>query len=342
MRSILLGTTALAALLFLGGSQSRTFVDAASPGTTVAPLLATCPDVDGSGAVRAPDITKEVLAFGQDATGPNYHFIYDLDANGVQRVTDINKVIASFGAGPDPVTCPLVDVQVAKATQWAIMNVPMTQDTAALNAIGYFQAGPDVPGQGVHWVKGTPGTFDPAAPPRGLVYQDGKLAAQLYVVDGANIGWTGEDDLTLAGSCTDGIDNDDDGDTDAADTNCYVPPSPSGSAPDDVNIDGFCTPSPCSWSGAEGWHLHYNLCTYHIGTPYVAFTLTPDDAACAAANAGGCGCGSYFYSPRVGWMGHLWNHLPNANQVPDGAGTNGRFADCFPDTQGWKAYNCPQ
>jgi hypothetical protein len=42
-------------------------------------------------------------------------------------------------------------------------------------------------------------------------------------------------------------------------------------------------------------------------------------------------------------MGHLWNHLPNANQVPDVDGTmNGRFADCFPDTQGWKAYNCPQ
>jgi hypothetical protein len=44
----------------------------------------------------------------------------------------------------------------------------------------------------------------------------------------------------------------------------------------------------------------------------------------------------------VGWMGHLWNHKLNPNQVPDSGSMNGRFADCTPDGQGWKAYTCPQ
>ena len=49
------------------------------------------------------------------------------------------------------------------------------------------------------------------------------------------------------------------------------------------------------------------------------------------------------FNLRVGWMGHLWNHLPNSNAVPDVNGTmNGRFADCYPDGGIWKAYNCPQ
>jgi len=44
---------------------------------------------------------------------------------------------------------------------------------------------------------------------------------------------------------------------------------------------------------------------------------------------------------NVGWMGYLWNWLPNANGLADVNGTtNGRFADCFPDSEGWKAHDC--
>jgi hypothetical protein len=44
---------------------------------------------------------------------------------------------------------------------------------------------------------------------------------------------------------------------------------------------------------------------------------------------------------NVGWMGYLWNWLPNANRLPDANSTmNGRFADCFPDSEGWKAHEC--
>jgi len=49
------------------------------------------------------------------------------------------------------------------------------------------------------------------------------------------------------------------------------------------------------------------------------------------------------FNLRVGWMGHLWNHLPNSNGIPDiGGMSSGRFADCYPDGGTWKAYNCPQ
>jgi hypothetical protein len=46
-------------------------------------------------------------------------------------------------------------------------------------------------------------------------------------------------------------------------------------------------------------------------------------------------------SPNIGWLGHLWNWLPNANLIPDRPVANGRFADCFPDTGGFGAYTCP-
>ena len=358
MKRLFLALIALAALAFLGTARPTGPIDAASPGATVNPLLG-CPDVDGSGGVRISDVTKVVGQYGNDSPGPNYRFIYDVygpngTADGVLRVTDISKVVANYGR--DNPLCPLVDTQVAKATLWALANAPLTEDVAALSALGYTRAGPDVPGQGVHYANFTnwaDGVFNLQAP-EALVYHGGKLAAQLYVSEGSIVGWVGEDP-TLGGPCNDGIDNDD-ADTlaDGADPDCFVPQEPSGPPPDDIDIDKFCYPAPCSWDGGEGWHLHYRLCRLHIGTPNADLTLTADAATCQSANNSGCspppyGCGEWSWSARVGWMGHLWNHLPNANLVPDypdyiapSDSLNGRFADCFPDTLGWKAYNCPQ
>ena len=354
MKGFVLALLALVAfVLLLGADRQTERVGAATPGSTIKPLLG-CPDVDGSGGIRISDVTKVVLQYGNDSSGPNYRFIYDVygpngTADGVLRVTDISKVVAQYGNDNPPAgTCPLVDTQVAKATLWALANAPLTEDVAALSALGYTRAGPDVPGQGVHYANFTnwaDGVFNLQAP-EALVYHGGKLAAQLYVSEGSIVGWVGEDP-TLGGPCNDGIDNDD-ADTlaDGADPDCFVPQEPSGPPPDDIDIDKFCYPAPCSWDGGEGWHLHYHLCTIHIGMTNATLTLTPDATACETANNTNClpqGCGGWTYSPRVGWMGHLWNHLGNANAVPDVDGTmNGRFADCFPDGAVWKAYNCPQ
>jgi hypothetical protein len=318
-------------------------------------------DASADHRVAVGDILAVVQAFFKDYPSTDYVFMYDLanpynpvtGSGGQQRVDDILSVVGRFFD-----TCPAVDTEAAQATRWGLdtdpgtpgkQPVPQIENASALAALGYIAlSATDVPGQGVHYAKlsAWDGDFDPAEP-EGLVYNDGRLAAHLYVVNGDNVGWVPEDPGPNEGPCGDGIDNGGDGFTDAADADCQLG-APSGTPPDDVDIDAFayCGGDPCSWSMDEGWHLHYNLCIIHIGKPNAQLTVTPDDATCAAANNTSChpsGCGTYLFNDRIGWMGHLWVWYPNANRVPDVNGSmNGRFADCFPDSQGWKSYNCPQ
>jgi hypothetical protein len=300
---------------------------------------------------------------GEPPGTSDYVPMYDLNApynpatatGGNQRVDDIVAVVNAYFD-----TCPLVDTQVAQAVRWAIdtdgnpsngnQPVPQFENESALLTLGYVALSTiDVPGQGVHYAKldAWDGVFDPAEP-EGLVYNDGRLAAHLYVVNGADVGWVPEDPGPNQGPCGDGIDNGGDGFTDGADSDCVLG-APSGPPPDDVDIDSFTycgAGATCSWATSEGWHLHHNLCIIHIGKPNAQLTVTPDDPTCAFANSQSChpsGCGTYLFNSRIGWMGHLYSWYPNANRVPDVNGTmNGRFADCFPDTEGWKPYNCPQ
>jgi hypothetical protein len=352
---LLLATVGLGVMALPAG---RT--ESATPGQTVAPLLS-CPNVDASpdNKVAVGDILAIVQAYFNDYPAADYYPLYDLVApyspgappntSGKERVDDILAVVNRYFE-----ICPPVDTQVAQASRWVLTQHPelLTENVSALLAAGYVGISTvDVPGQGVHYSNGAlwDGNFNPAAP-EGLVYKNGRLAAQLYVVNGYNVGWVPEDPGPNEGPCGDGIDNGSDGFTDAADPDCVVGP-PVGTPPDDVNFDpyAYCgTGVACSWVGDEGWHLHYRLCIVHIGTPYAQFVALGSGSGqtdCDAAQNSGphAGAGLHSYFERMGWMGHLWNWLPNANQVPDVDGTmNGRFADCFPDTQGWKAYNCPQ
>ncbi len=336
-------------------------IDATGGGTTVTTLLS-CPNVDAStdNKVAVGDILAVVNAYFKDWPATNYTYLYDLtdpynpqysgspNPTGKQRVDDILAVVNHYFE-----VCPAVDTQVAAASRWILTQHPelLTENVTALSNAGYIGVSTiDVPGQGVHYSNGSlwDGNFDPAAP-EGLVYNNGRLAAQLYVVNGVNVGWVPEDPGPNEGPCGDGIDNGSDGFTDGADSDCVLGPA-AGTPPDDVNFDpyAYCGVGvSCSWAMDEGWHLHYRLCIIHIGTQYAQFYQVPDGQGQAycdnvqATTSGGVGFHLYF--ERMGWMGHLWNWLPNANQVPDvNSTTNGRFADCFPDTQGWKPYNCPQ
>src|SRR3990170_6384384 len=119
MKGFVLALLALVAfVLLLGADRPTERVGAATPGTTIKPLLS-CPDVDGSGGIRISDVTKVVGQYGNDSPGPNYRFIYDVygpngTADGVLRVSDISKVVAQYGNDNPPAgTCPLVDTQVA-------------------------------------------------------------------------------------------------------------------------------------------------------------------------------------------------------------------------------------
>ncbi|MEX2160172.1 MAG: hypothetical protein WEB04_12295 [Dehalococcoidia bacterium] len=343
----LLAVMALFAVLLSGGTQPEA-LQAASPGSANAPLLS-CADVDGDGTVGLfGDIFAVAFLFGADAddsgTGEpdGYHPLYDVgDGNGdIDLFSDIFGVAFDFGA-----VCPAVDTQVAKATLWGIANLPSADDAAgiaALQALGYYRGSTDVSGQGVHYTKlqNWDATFDPEAP-EGIVYNNGQLAAQLYVVEGGQplpappgVGWG-----TYAASS-------------------FPPPT----TPHDVDLEApangapdgpACSPA-CSWVGGEGWHLHYYLCTIDIGTasamaiPAVIVPSVQTDAGCKSFGGNDPLCTvpitttpCYRWGQNVGWMGHLWNHELNPNQIPDTGGNNGRFADCVPDGSGWKAFNCP-
>jgi hypothetical protein len=357
----LLGAAAVAAIAFFGGANQPDAVDASSPGTTVAPILS-CPNVNGSAdnKVLVGDIVEVVKAYfkdyaiqaGEPPGTSDYVPMYDLNApynpatatGGNQRVDDIVAVVNAYFD-----TCPLVDTQVAQATLWAIdmdgnlgngkQPVPQFENEAAIEAIGYYRTTTDVPGQGVHYVnmENWDGVFDPRAP-EGLVYNNGRLAAQLYVADAEVVGLGSHS----PGPCG--------------------PPCPGAEYGVELETAGDgpqCNPA-CSWDGTETWHLHHYLCTVNVGmASAIAFpgALAPGIADSAAS------CESYSDSVtnpdapectipvtvqpcwgwqlNSGWMGHLYNWYPNNNLSADTGGPNGRFTDCFPDSEGWKATNCP-
>ena len=357
VKLVVLGGLALAALALaalLPGTSPRT---AAALTPNPLPPLLSCPNLDGStdNKVAVADILAVVKKFNKAYGQTGYGALWDLvspynstspSGTGTISVADIIAVVTKYND-----ICPLADTQVAKATraigdsQYSdILCDPalaapvncggdeqfLTEDEAFLESKGYYQGSTDVPGQGVHYVNLSywDGAFNPTRP-EGLVYNNGLLTAQLYVVDGTEVGW-GTHEATS-----------------------WPPPSVPHEVGLEVAADGpQCDPA-CSWDGAyDGWHMHYFLCSYHIGTgSAIALPGFQSQGDCAGASGGEPVCTipevtttpCYRWSMNVGWMGHLWNWLPNANLIPDigGSGSNGRFADCFPDGFGWGPFNCP-
>jgi hypothetical protein len=82
--------------------------------------------------------------------------------------------------------------------------------------------------------------------------------------------------------------------------------------------------------------------TQELALPGSPATCNEDDTNCPPAVPN---CNQF--RPRTGWMGHLYNHIvfdadPGPGVTMTAGNPNGRFADCFPDGAGWKAFNCPQ
>jgi hypothetical protein len=347
--------------VFLAASLSPADVALANHPNVALPLLSQCPDVNGDGTISGGDISKIVSKFGTNSTNlATYRLLYDISTTADGAVTggDISAVVARFGINTtqQPGKC-MTDYQIAAATL-AIMDSTysnmtycggncggdaqfLTENASFLATKSYYRASTDVPGQGVHYVNYTYFTdniFNPTKP-EGLVYDNGRLAAQLYFVNGGAVGWGPE------------------------------PPPP-----DQVDIDAFCTPisgqTACSWANIvhpvtlvpmqpDRYHVHFNLCTVAIGTPdAAAIPGVSSQAQCDSLQntycSGPCG-GTHTWNARVGWMSHLWNHLVyndpaysnttiegNPANVEHDLNGNGRFADCYPDTGHYGAWNCPQ
>jgi hypothetical protein len=351
MKKALLVVAFMLVATHLVPGREHDLANASSPGTVDAPLLS-CADFNGDGPVAGADFFALLGKFGTAYPALNFSYLYDLDANDNITGGDFFATLADFGQ-----TCPEIDSQIADATLavLALGSGVLDCTESAMNAAGYYRSSNDVPGQGVHYSNPAynDGVFEPEHP-EGLVCDNpgGRLIAQLYVVSGASVGWVedpgpGPDLGPNAGSCWDGVDNGGDTVADAADGDCGSG-IPVGAALDDVDIDPLCNVPDCSWATDEGWHLHYRLCTIQIGSPgAMSFPLAPgsDESDCEAFH-NSCPLGCYnelwVFNYRVGWMGHLWNHDLNENLIADSGGMNGRFADCYPDAQGWKAHNCPQ
>ncbi len=139
------------------------------------PLLG-CPDVDGDGQVLVGDIVAVVGSYFVDYPSDEYLFLHDMNADGKVRIDDIQSVVSRYFEA-----CPLVDTQVAQATQ-AVLQY---RDQNVAVADGYFQGTQNIMGHGVHyinWALVGDGVFDPTRP-EGLNYSlDGKLLA-LYWID---------------------------------------------------------------------------------------------------------------------------------------------------------------
>jgi hypothetical protein len=337
MRITLVGLLAMAALFLVIGARSSGTVEATHPANPQPLLL--CADVNGDTAVSVSDISRVVGRFGSNdpnwTANGTYHPLYDLNPSGTGAITvqDITTTVADFGLNCGMISP--VDTEIARATldivdpsfhpPAPLPDFPgdaglLTENPTLLASKGYFRASTDVAGQGVHYVHNTYYTDNLywATTPEGLVYEGGRLRAQLYYVDGDAVGW---------GGTTPGTEN--------------------------VDIDDFCVPvapnTTCSWtSGADGWHDHVNLCTVAIGHPSAAAIPGVSSAAnCQNLHDGWCGgskCGgtTWRWEARVGWMGHMWNHMLNHNPNPLDIAGNGRFTDCFPDSEHWNGFNCPQ
>jgi hypothetical protein len=335
MKTILLGLIVFAAtMMYLpDGDSSTTY--ASNPGTTDAPLI-NCSDVTADGAVAGTDFFGLLGRFGTTSPNLNFSYLYDLNADDAVSGTDFFSVLGDFGQ-----SCPAVDTEVALATLWGIganpagcpagpanPAPPLVQNDTNIEAIGYYRGSTDVPGQGVHYFKPElwDGTFDPCRP-EGLVYSGGRLVAQLYVINGDNVGWSSFNPPL-----------------------CPPYPNPPtgacGAALAGIDVDDVCTPSPCSWDSDEGWHAHANLCTGFVGDAGAYAVPAQSQSHCDLGTGSQPVCTEpvtmqpcYMWNQRVGWMGHLWNHDLNENLVPDVGGNNGRFSDCAPPAK--NATSCP-
>jgi hypothetical protein len=282
---------ALAAVALLAASQVPS---SAFSATTPRPLLE-CADVNADGPVSGGDIAILVSKYGRTTGQPGFHVMYEVGmVDGAVAAGDIGGVVADFG-----LACGAgrPDTQIAMATLWAIRDHPsiVVEDAKALSNLGYVQWSQELPNQGTHYIQ-PPDTWDNVfnpAEPEGLIYRNGKLAAQLYYVEGDDIGWGP----------------------------VFPPPAP-------VDIDGICAPATCSWTGgADRWHLHQDTCLYNMRTSQAETIGTADAATCQALHEGTGAGGEWYWDERLGWMGHVWNHQLNTAVNPLDTQGNGRFID---------------
>ena len=231
------------------------------------PPLLNCSDVNADGHVDGFDIGAVVVKFGTFYPSEDYLLLYDVWGGGSIDGFDIGKVVGDFG-----LICPIVDIQVARAT----LAVIKYRDPLVALEDGYIQWSQLIPSMGVHLVNSSRITdFQPQITnPAGLLYTaNGQLVAVYYLVPTSELC----SDLGIEGVCSD------------------LEPVGFGIEDDEDNIDAN--------SFQTAWHTHPGLCSWDLGTEAATLEESTDETVCT--NSGG------FWHERYGWMVHLYNFIPN-------------------------------
>jgi hypothetical protein len=306
--------------------------------------LLSCPDIDGSGNVDLfIDVFGVAERFGYEYPDPNYSLLFDIAGGGsIDLFNDIFGVAERFGDN-----CPLIDVQVAKATNAMIGDplgtgvsgsTPDLRNWAEASAAGYIISTQYVGQMGIHvynldyqaqYTRMDPGVCDPRQPsyddtvcqlehPVGLLYTDDgtgapdELIGAWYLVPNQEVcDWA----WVMGGS------------QGSPPTCLTTSVEPIGFGTSDCgNGDAGCQ-SMEEDNGQvsavnQGWHDHQGLCGGQWGTVNawvveLHFGGNPGDATaqdeqnCLAGNILPCGANpcSFFYT--YGWMVHLYNLIPS-------------------------------
>ena len=261
----------------------------ASPKQTTAgvawPALQDCPDLNGDGAVSGPDLFAMISSAGSvySATSVTSDYVYLYDRDGDQAITflDFLNVLTRFGE-----RCPLVDTQVALATQ-ATIKYQNCQD-ALLD--GYVQSTQFVPNMGIHLSKNgnvTDDFTDQLLNPAGLICTDSdaspgidvphKLIGMWYVMPNT--------------------------------VSCLIYPNAACSNTEPVGFGLTNTDEDNTDMGGiqRGWHTHPGLCVWAIGSPQAGSGENFTQGECNNQPQ------PNFWFSEYGWMGHLYNHIPNSS-----------------------------
>ena len=246
------------------------------------PVLLSCPDLNGDGAVSGLDLFAMISSAGSvySPTDVNSNYLYLHDRNGDQHITlsDFMEVLGRLGD-----RCPLVDSQVALATN-AAAKYQNCQDALDPVTGGYIQSTQFVPNMGIHLSKNVnvvPEFTGQLLNPAGLICTDSvagggadvphKLIGMWYVMPMMEV--------------------------------CFLYPNATCS---DTEPEGFDGPEDnTAMPGQQGWHTHPNLCVWGIGTEQAGTAEDVPQETCNNQPQ------PNFWFSEYGWMAHLYNFIPN-------------------------------
>jgi hypothetical protein len=241
-----------------------------------------CNDPNDDGVNNSGDLLIMASAYGKRFTISGYDSGYSRlkDGNGDRIINSADFLVVAMYFG----TCSETDRMIRDATN-AMETYPIPpsstgirtigfQDVRNAIAVGYVQVTPYIPGQGRHMLRG--GGLEGNDAVMDLLFPESLLYEPDSTVPG---GWRlGAPMFVIPYSLT---------------TN------PPGGTSGGIPPEGFP-------GNEDAWHYHNNLCVWGwngSGYQFVAENVSQSDCLSRPGNP--------VWTPKAGWLLHVWNFLPN-------------------------------